>query len=211
MLSMAALRPSSPAPSASQQLQYRSSLQSFSAAAAGAAALDGTSAGSCAASDGMATATSATPPSPARAAFEQQAQQQQQHSSSGRTSVGTKEQGRPREFPTRLHQMLCDLERQGREDIASFAVPGNHHQAFAIHRPEDFVRTVLPSYFPRMHSLSSFYRQLNLYKFERISADHPPAVGASGGGGAYAHPQFQRGHPELLALIRRDRKPVKKS
>lgn len=75
--------------------------------------------------------------------------------------------GRTGTFPQKLHQMLSDLEAQGQEgaDIASFLA---HGRAFAIHKPRDFVKTVMPKYF-RMSRFSSFQRQLNLYDFQRIT------------------------------------------
>jgi hypothetical protein len=74
--------------------------------------------------------------------------------------------GRTGTFPQKLHQMLSDLEAQdGGADIASFL---SHGRAFAIHKPRDFVKTVMPKYF-RMSRFSSFQRQLNLYDFQRIT------------------------------------------
>lgn len=74
--------------------------------------------------------------------------------------------GRTGTFPAKLHQMLSDLERQeGGILIASF-LP--HGRAFAIHKPRDFVKHVMPKYF-RMSRFSSFQRQLNLYEFTRIT------------------------------------------
>ena len=74
--------------------------------------------------------------------------------------------GRTGTFPAKLHQMLSDLERQeGGSLIASF-LP--HGRAFAVHKPRDFVKHIMPKYF-RMSRFSSFQRQLNLYEFTRIT------------------------------------------
>jgi hypothetical protein len=69
-------------------------------------------------------------------------------------------------FPEVLHEMLADLERQGKADIASFF---SHGRAFAIHKPRVFITEVMPQYF-RQTKLTSFQRQLNLYGFRRISS-----------------------------------------
>jgi HSF-type DNA-binding len=74
--------------------------------------------------------------------------------------------GRTGTFPQKLHLMLSDLEgEEGGRDIASW-LP--HGRAFAIHKPKEFVKSVMPKYF-RMSRFSSFQRQLNLYEFQRIT------------------------------------------
>ena len=73
--------------------------------------------------------------------------------------------GRSGKFPQKLHQMLADLDQQGRSDIASFV---KHGRAFAIHKPTEFAKEVMAKYF-RMSRFSSFQRQLNLYDFQRIT------------------------------------------
>jgi HSF-type DNA-binding len=80
----------------------------------------------------------------------------------------SRRKGRSGKFPHKLHQMLADLEQQGRSDIASF-MP--HGRAFAIHKPAEFTKDIMPKYF-RMSRFSSFQRQLNLYDFQRISEGH---------------------------------------
>jgi hypothetical protein len=65
-----------------------------------------------------------------------------------------------------LHDILTDLERQGRADIASF-LP--HGRAFAIHKPREWANSVMPKHFRGSH-FSSFQRQLNLYNFQRITS-----------------------------------------
>jgi len=68
-----------------------------------------------------------------------------------------KKRGRISTFPQKLHSMLMDLEKQGRQDIASFVYDG---RAFMIHDAERFVRDVIPTYF-KMTTLSSFQRQVS--------------------------------------------------
>jgi hypothetical protein len=56
-----------------------------------------------------------------------------------------KRKGRTGTFPQKLHTMLADLERQeGGSSIASF-LP--HGRAFAIHKPREFQKSVMPKYF----------------------------------------------------------------
>ena len=109
--------------------------------------------------------------------------------------------GRTGTFPQKLHQMLSDLERQeGGVEIASF-LP--HGRAFAIHKPRDFVKHVMPKYF-RMSRFSSFQRQLNLYDFQRIT-EGPDK-------GSYYHELFVQGRPILSTMMKRNKiKGVKKN
>jgi hypothetical protein len=102
--------------------------------------------------------------------------------------------GRTGTFPQKLHQMLSDLERQeGGPEIASF-MP--HGRAFAIHKPRDFVKHVMPKYF-RMSRFSSFQRQLNLYDFQRIT-EGPDK-------GSYFHELFAQGRPILSTMMKRNK------
>lgn len=112
-----------------------------------------------------------------------------------------KRKGRSGSFPQKLHQILQELERQdGGAAIASF-LP--HGKAFAIHKPRDFVKTVMQKHF-RMSRFSSFQRQLNLYDFQRITEGH--------GKGAYFHELFVRDKPMLASMMKRNKiKGVKNS
>jgi len=102
--------------------------------------------------------------------------------------------GRTGTFPQKLHQMLSDLEKEeGGTAIASY-LP--HGRAFAIHKPNEFVKTIMPKYF-RMSRFSSFQRQLNLYEFMRITDGQDK--------GAYFHELFIRGRPVLASQIRRNK------
>eukprot|EP00522_Entomoneis_paludosa_P017531 CAMPEP_0172453508 /NCGR_PEP_ID=MMETSP1065-20121228/10793_1 /TAXON_ID=265537 /ORGANISM="Amphiprora paludosa, Strain CCMP125" /LENGTH=359 /DNA_ID=CAMNT_0013205691 /DNA_START=172 /DNA_END=1251 /DNA_ORIENTATION=+ len=109
-------------------------------------------------------------------------------------SADRRRKGRTGTFPQKLHQMLSDLERQdGGTDIASF-LP--HGRAFAIHKPRDFVKHVMPKYF-RMSRFSSFQRQLNLYDFQRIT-EGPDK-------GSYYHELFVQGRPILSTMMKRNK------
>lgn len=110
------------------------------------------------------------------------------------TTGDRRRKGRTGTFPQKLHQMLMDLERQeGGRDIASF-LP--HGRAFAIHKPRDFVKHVMPKYF-RMSRFSSFQRQLNLYDFQRIT-EGPDK-------GSYYHELFVQGRPILSTMMKRNK------
>lgn len=102
-------------------------------------------------------------------------------------------------FPEKLHRLLRECEATGNDDIISFTADG---KAFQIHKPDRFFSIIVPRYF-KQSKLSSFKRQLNLYRFELIT------IGPSRGG--YAHPNFQKYKPELCRQIRRrDIKPHSK-
>lgn len=94
-------------------------------------------------------------------------------------------------FPEKLHRMLTEVEISGKAHIISFVDEG---RAFAIHKPNQFFKEIVPLYF-RQSRLSSFKRQLNLYGFELIS--NGPSRGA------YFHELFQRDKPTLCRRMRR--------
>jgi hypothetical protein len=94
-------------------------------------------------------------------------------------------------FPGKLYRLLAEAERDGNTHIVSFTPDG---RAFKINDPGAFIKDVSPKYF-RQSLMSSFVRQLNFYGFDRLS--HGPDLGA------FAHPYFVRGRPELLDRIER--------
>jgi hypothetical protein len=94
-------------------------------------------------------------------------------------------------FPGKLYRLLAEAERDGNTHIVSFTPDG---RAFKINDPRAFIKEVSPNYF-RQSLMSSFVRQLNFYGFDRLS--HGPDLGA------FAHPYFIRGRPELLDRIER--------
>jgi hypothetical protein len=99
--------------------------------------------------------------------------------------------GKTESFPGKLYRLLAEVESQGNTHIISFTPDGD---AFKIHDPDAFLKQVSPKYFCQSR-LTSFIRQLNFYGFDRLS--HGPDRGA------FAHPIFLRGHPELLCYIQR--------
>lgn len=94
-------------------------------------------------------------------------------------------------FPEKLHRMLEEVKKDGKDDIISFF---SHGRAFAVHDPDRFISEVMPKYF-KQSRLSSFQRQLNLYGFTRITS------GSDAGG--YYHELFLQGRPNLAVHMRR--------
>ena len=86
-------------------------------------------------------------------------------------------------FPEKLHQMLEEIRQKGDESIVSW-LP--HGRAFRVHKKQQFVETILPTFFGHSN-YTSFTRQLNLYSFHRIKAGEDK--------GAYHHELFLRSHP----------------
>ena len=59
-------------------------------------------------------------------------------------------------FPWKLHQLLDDVENDGNEHIISWLPDG---KGFKVHRPTDFTKLILHSYF-RQTKYKSFTRQV---------------------------------------------------
>jgi hypothetical protein len=94
-------------------------------------------------------------------------------------------------FPVKLHRMLVDVEREGKQSIISWNPDGT---TFQVHKNDKFVSEVLPHYF-RQSKYKSFQRQLNFYNFQRITSGSFE--------GSYGHPCFLRGNEELCRSIKR--------
>jgi hypothetical protein len=99
--------------------------------------------------------------------------------------------GKSESFPGKLYRLMAHAEMVRDTHIVSFTPDG---RSFKIHDPDAFMRDISPNYFHQSQFLS-FVRQLNLYGFERILLG--PDFGA------YAHPSFVRGRPDLLCNIKR--------
>jgi hypothetical protein len=96
------------------------------------------------------------------------------------------------QFPYKLHKMLDAAATNAFDDVVRWELDG---RAFKVYKNQEFVDRVLPIFFKQTR-YKSFQRQLNLYGFQRISADGPAKKG-------YRHPNFIRGRPELCPLISR--------
>jgi hypothetical protein len=94
-------------------------------------------------------------------------------------------------FPAKLRRMLENAEKDGLEHIVSWVQRGT---AFKVHDTDEFVRRILPLYFNQTQ-YESFRRQLNLYKFSRVSQ------GASRG--VYYHQMFVQSDASLCQNINR--------
>jgi hypothetical protein len=66
-------------------------------------------------------------------------------------------------FPMKLHRMLEDMEKKGKQDILSWNEDG---LSFSIYQPKVFADTIMRQCF-RQTRYKSFQRQLNLYDFTR--------------------------------------------
>ncbi|GKY95739.1 hypothetical protein MPSEU_000534700 [Mayamaea pseudoterrestris] len=94
-------------------------------------------------------------------------------------------------FPVKLYEMLEDPQTD--PNVISW-LP--HGRAFLVKQPKRFMSEVMPKYF-RQTRVTSFQRQNNLYGFRRLTR------GADGG--AYYHPMFLRGRPDLCHHMRRQK------
>ena len=94
-------------------------------------------------------------------------------------------------FPLKLHEMLDKIEADGLAGVISWQP---HGRAFLVHKPAEFVSTVMPKYF-RQTKLTSFQRQLNLYGFCRLTRGQDNK--------GYYHELFLRGKPFLTKYMAR--------
>jgi HSF-type DNA-binding len=94
-------------------------------------------------------------------------------------------------FPMKLHRMLKEVEKiPEHESIVRFLPNGESFELLDISR---FEANLMKSYFPRMKGFASFQRQLNLYKFRRVSSSQ----------GVYHHPYFHRDYPSSCLKMKR--------
>jgi hypothetical protein len=98
-------------------------------------------------------------------------------------------------FPLKLQRILDKFEADCHmTDVVSWR---SHGRAFLVKNSARFVREVMPRYFT-MSKFSSFQRQLHMYSFSRITASGRDK-------GAYWHPMFVRGAPEMAVKMQRTR------
>ena len=60
-------------------------------------------------------------------------------------------------FPVKLHRLLNTAHEEGLEWIVSWLPNGN---GFKVHKPQEFVESVLPRFFTKQTKYKSFQRQL---------------------------------------------------
>ena len=93
-------------------------------------------------------------------------------------------------FPTKLYEMIDEIETQGLSHVVSWQP---HGRCFKVHQMSTF-KILLLDYF-KLRKLASFQRQLNLYGFQRLT------VGLDKG--SYYHELFLRSRPDLVSRIER--------
>lgn len=120
-------------------------------------------------------------------------QAQEQHNYDDHSVDKTLRGSRLKKFPMKLHALLELAHADGLSDIISWKV---HGRAFAVNNVEAFVVRIMPLYF-QQSKITSFFRQLNLYGFLRITEGRDR--------GAYYHELFLRGMPFLAARILRQK------
>jgi HSF-type DNA-binding len=98
--------------------------------------------------------------------------------------------------------MLEDAAEHNFEHIVSW-VPRSNNHGFIVHKPKLFAQVIMKRYFTAQNHYKSFLRQLNLYGFERIAANGNKRRSLPQG--AYCHPLFIRGKPDLSACMDRPR------
>jgi hypothetical protein len=107
-----------------------------------------------------------------------------------------KKSSRKLNFLLKLHHIL---ENSGRDESHEMAISWKiHGRAFSVNNSKEFFEAIIPLYFHQT-KLRSFFRQLNLYGFRRITKGRDK--------GAYYHELFLRGKPFLTWQI--SRKKVK--
>eukprot|EP00568_Trieres_chinensis_P015858 CAMPEP_0183318554 /NCGR_PEP_ID=MMETSP0160_2-20130417/61057_1 /TAXON_ID=2839 ORGANISM="Odontella Sinensis, Strain Grunow 1884" /NCGR_SAMPLE_ID=MMETSP0160_2 /ASSEMBLY_ACC=CAM_ASM_000250 /LENGTH=181 /DNA_ID=CAMNT_0025484851 /DNA_START=290 /DNA_END=832 /DNA_ORIENTATION=- len=100
-------------------------------------------------------------------------------------------------FPTKLHKVLDILEADGLSSVMSWLPSG---KAFRLNK-QRFSDETAQKYF-RMQKLPSFFRQLNIYSFNRTTTmDTKEEI--------YFHDLFIRDHPQLARLMKRNNAPKK--
>jgi hypothetical protein len=97
-------------------------------------------------------------------------------------------------FPVQLYSVLEAASELGFEEIISWLPTGD---GFRVHDRHGFEKDIMPRFFRSQSKYKSFLRQLNLYKFKRLSTCKKDR-------GCYHYQTyFVRGKPELCETIQR--------
>jgi hypothetical protein len=99
-------------------------------------------------------------------------------------------------FPWKVQEMLANVEKEGSSHIVAW-MP--HGKSFRVHSQEDFVKSIMPSYFNQT-KFTSFTRQLYMYGFQKVQDGSDK--------GAFFHSQFVKENKSLcLTMGRKKDKP----
>jgi hypothetical protein len=109
------------------------------------------------------------------------------------TGSGNMNGNRGYQFPWKLHDMLQEAQKLGKQAIVSFQ---SHGKAFRVHNKELFSVEIMPLFF-KQSKYKSFQRQLHLWGFKRI-LEGPDE-------GAYYHEAFLKGRPNLCHYMTRQK------
>jgi len=104
---------------------------------------------------------------------------------------GSKKKDQIPAFLTKTYEIMGDPNTQ---DIASWSKSGT---CIIVKDADRFAAEILPAYF-KHNNFTSFVRQLNMYGFHKTKQDANLRE--------FNHPMFQRGQPEKLVHIKRNRK-----
>ncbi|TBU35612.1 hypothetical protein BD311DRAFT_707750 [Dichomitus squalens] len=118
-----------------------------------------------------------------------------------RAAIRSQQHNIPR-FLLKLYEIVND---PANDTLVKWSESGD---SFYIFNQEKFAREILGKWF-KHQNFSSFVRQLNLYGFRKISALQQGLLRTDNDSETiqFAHPNFHRGQPDLLALIQRKRNP----
>jgi hypothetical protein len=100
-------------------------------------------------------------------------------------------QGNFESFPMKLHRLLNEVEKNPEQECIIRFLPNG--ESFEFVNISQFETKLMKVYFPRMKSFASFQRQLNLYKFRRVTNSQ----------GVYFHPYFHRDYPLSCCRMKR--------
>ena len=100
-------------------------------------------------------------------------------------------------FPVKLYKILTEVCHTNKDPEAAKSICwASHGRSFKVQRVDHFEQVILPRYL-KLTQLRSFYRQLNLYGYTRITS------GVDAGG--YYHENFLRGCPSSVYDMRRQK------
>eukprot|EP01134_Creolimax_fragrantissima_P003163 CFRG3163T1 len=101
---------------------------------------------------------------------------------------------------TFLQKVLAMVEEPESSELVSWTPNG---ESFRVYDPVPFAKEVLPRFFKHCN-FSSFVRQLNMYDFHKVMEVQSGALSTGRSKEwEFVHPNFKRGQPQLLSLVKR--------